>query len=137
MSEASRQGALEAAGLVHPHPDAVSAPLFARRVLPGRGQGAGEVRDAAGAPGRAVRSAPRRPRLLAGCFYLVAALRAGRDGRAAGRAAGRRGPVKLRPEIEEFIRWRRRLSGAELAEQVAARFGVMLHRRTIERARGR
>ena len=50
---------------------------------------------------------------------------------------GRRGPVKLRGEIAEFIRSAPAASGAVLAEQVADRFGVVLHRRTIERARGR
>ena len=49
---------------------------------------------------------------------------------------GRRGPVKLRPEIVEFIRAEAG-SGAQIAEQVADRFGVRLHRRTIERVRGR
>ena len=50
---------------------------------------------------------------------------------------GRRGPVKLRPEIVGFIRAEARGSGAQVAEQVAERFGVVLHRRTIERVRGR
>jgi len=44
--------------------------------------------------------------------------------------------VKLRPEIAEFIRDAGAGPG-ELAEQVADRFGVRLHRRTIERARAR
>ena len=50
---------------------------------------------------------------------------------------GRRGPVKLRPEIVEFIRAQAYGSGADVADQVAERFGVRLHRRTVERARGR
>ncbi len=50
---------------------------------------------------------------------------------------GRRGPVKLRPEIAEFIRSAPAASGAALAAQVADRFGVVLHRRTVERARAR
>ena len=51
---------------------------------------------------------------------------------------GRRGPVKLPPEIVAFIRAATRQgSGAEIAEQVADRFGVRLHRRTVERVRGR
>jgi hypothetical protein len=49
---------------------------------------------------------------------------------------GRRGPVKLSPEIVEFIRSGAPGSGAKVAEQVADRFGVRLHRRTIERVRG-
>jgi len=50
---------------------------------------------------------------------------------------GRRGPVKLRPEIVDFIRAVAHGSGAQIAEQVADRFGVVLHRRTVERVRGR
>ena len=51
---------------------------------------------------------------------------------------GRRGPVKLTAEIEAFLAAAPGgLSGAELAGQVAARFGVTLHRRTVERARQR
>ena len=45
--------------------------------------------------------------------------------------------MKLRPEITEFIRSAPTASGAALATEVAARFGVVLHRRTIERARAR
>ena len=37
---------------------------------------------------------------------------------------GRRGPVKLTPEIVEFIRSAGPSSGAQIAEQVADRFGV-------------
>jgi hypothetical protein len=43
----------------------------------------------------------------------------------------------LAPEIVEFIRSAAPASGAQVAEQVADRFGVQLHRRTVERARGR
>ena len=70
-------------------------------------------------------------------FYLVAASfeQSGMAGLLDERR-GRRGPVKLRPEIVEFIRADAG-SGAEMADQVAERFGVRLHRRTVERARGR
>ena len=48
----------------------------------------------------------------------------------------RRGPVKLTAEIVEFLQTAPPAqSGAELAGQVADRFGVVLHRRTVERAR--
>jgi hypothetical protein len=48
-----------------------------------------------------------------------------------------RQPEPQDPEIAEFIRSAPAGSGAVLAGQVADRFGVVLHRRTIERARGR
>jgi len=51
---------------------------------------------------------------------------------------GRRGPVKLSPEVLGFLRARRRehpsASGAELAREVERAYGVRLHRRTVERA---
>ena len=54
------------------------------------------------------------------------------------RVRGRRGPVKLTAEIVEFLQAAPPdRSGAELAAQVADRFGVVLHRRTVERARRR
>ena len=49
---------------------------------------------------------------------------------------GRRGPVKLRPEIVDFIRADTG-SGAQIAEQVADRLQCGSHRRTIERVRRR
>jgi transposase len=51
---------------------------------------------------------------------------------------GRRGPVKLTAEIAAFLALApAHLSGADLVGEVAARFGVTLHRRTVERARQR
>jgi transposase len=47
---------------------------------------------------------------------------------------GRRGPVKLTPEIVEFLD-RAEGTGSELTAEIEARFGVRLHRRTVERAR--
>ena len=49
---------------------------------------------------------------------------------------GRRGPLKLTPEVLEFLaRADRGRSGAQLAAEVQSRFGMSLHRRTVERAR--
>jgi len=49
---------------------------------------------------------------------------------------GRRGPVKLTPEIVEFLRTSpSQLSGAQLALEIEQRFRVSLHRRTVERLR--
>jgi len=72
-------------------------------------------------------------------YYLVAAAFAERG--MAGlvdERRGRRGPVKLNDEIVAFLRQAPpERSGAELAREVEARFGVALHRRTAERARRR
>ena len=52
--------------------------------------------------------------------------------------ARRRGPLKLYGEVGEFVRAADpSLSGAAVAKLVEERFGVGLHRRTIERARAR
>ena len=49
---------------------------------------------------------------------------------------GRRGPLRLTDEIVSFLRSApREASGAQLALEVEQRFGVSLHRRTVERAR--
>ena len=72
-------------------------------------------------------------------FYLVSAAfeQAGMSGLLDDKR-GRRGPVKLTAEIVEFLQTAPPgRSGAELAAQVADRFGVVLHRRTVERARRR
>jgi transposase len=141
VSEASRLAALQQAGLVHPRADAVTAPLFSSGgfFLPAdkvqvkyemlRAHLTGQVPVTAAAAAHGYSRA---------AFYLVAAAfaEAGMAGLLDERR-GRRGPVKLGPEITEFIRSAPPASGAALAEQVEARFGVVLHRRTIERARAR
>jgi hypothetical protein len=48
---------------------------------------------------------------------------------------GRHGPLKITPEIDAYVRSAQQLSGAALSEEVAERFGVVLHRRTLERLR--
>lgn len=50
---------------------------------------------------------------------------------------GRKGPLKASLEVVEFVRTMKqeqpRLSGAELGGMVEERFGIRLHRRTVER----
>jgi transposase len=50
---------------------------------------------------------------------------------------GRKGPLKASVEVVEFVRQAKanspEVSGAELARQVLERFGISLHRRTVER----
>jgi len=53
---------------------------------------------------------------------------------------GRRGPLKLSPEVLAFLEGRRRerpgASAVELASELEQAMGVGLHRRTVERALG-
>ena len=72
-------------------------------------------------------------------FYLVA--RAFEEAGMVGlldERPGRRGPVKVSPEVVAFLEARRRerpdASGAELADELDHALGVRLHRRTVERA---
>ncbi len=141
VSEASRMAALEQAGLVHPRADAVTAALFSSAgfFLPAdKVQVKYEMLRAHLVEHVPVTAAAAAHGYSRAAFYLVAAAfeQAGMAGLLDERR-GRRGPVKLSPEITEFIRSVPPASGAALAEQVAARFGVVLHRRTIERARAR
>lgn len=141
VSEASRLAALAQAGLVHLRPEAVAAPLFSAGgffLAADKVQVKYEMLRAHFADGDPVSRAAAAHGYSRAAFYLVAAgfADAGMAGLVDERR-GRRGPVKLRPEIAEFIRSAPAASGAVLAAQVAERFGVRLHRRTVERARGR
>ena len=142
MAESARRRALERAGLLHPHPEAVRAAPFVERpdffAAFDKVQVKYEMLRAHLAEHVPVTVAAASHGYSRAAFYLVAASfeQAGMAGLLDERR-GRRGPVKLRGEITEFIRSAPPASGAALAEQVAARFGVVLHRRTIERARAR
>ena len=141
MSDTTRLRALTDAGLVHPDPDAVLAPLFTSG--PGFFLAADKVqvkyemlraRLVEGVPVAEAAAAHGYSR--AACYLVAAAFEQSGMAGLLDERRGRRGPVKLRPEIVDFIRADTG-SGAQIAEQVAERFGVRLHRRTIERTRVR
>ena len=70
-------------------------------------------------------------------FYLIVASyeAQGMQGLVDGRR-GRRGPLKLTPEIVNFIAGTGQdVSSALLVERIEQHFAVRLHRRTVERAR--
>ena len=141
MSDTTRLRALTEAGLLHPNPDGVYAPLFTGGsgffLASDKVQVKYEMLRARLVDGLPVSEAAVAHGYSRAAFYLVAAAfdQSGMAGLVDERR-GRRGPVKLRPEIAEFIRAEAG-SGAQIAEQVADQFGVRLHRRTIERVRGR
>ncbi len=140
MSEATRLRSLNEAGLLHSSPESVVAPLFTTGagffLAEDKVQVKYEMLRAHLVDEVPVTEAAAAHGYSRAAFYLVAASfdQLGMAGLLDERR-GRRGPVKLTPEIVEFIRTAAPGSGAEIADQVAVRFGVVLHRRTVERAR--
>ena len=141
MSEATRLRSLIEAGLLHSSPESVVAPLFTAGagffLVEDKVQVKYEMLRAHLVDEVPVTEAAAAHGYSRAAFYLVAASfdQLGMAGLLDERR-GRRGPVKLTPEIVEFIRTAAPGSGAAIADQVAVRFGVRLHRRTIERVRG-
>ena len=141
MSRSTRRRALEHAGLVHPCPEAVTAPLFDGRepffLALDKVQVKYEMLRAHVVEGLSATAAAEQHGYSRAAFYLVTTAfdEAGMRGLLDERR-GRRGPLKLTPAVLAFLADADRgLSGAELARAIEARFGVSLHRRTIERAR--
>jgi transposase len=142
MSDTSRLRVLRAEGLLHPRPEAVRAPLFADGgffLAADKVQVKYEMLRAHELDGLSVTAAAAAHGYSRAGFYLVAAAfeHAGMTGLLDDKR-GRRGPVKLSAPIAEFLASApASRSGAELAAEVSERFGVVLHRRTVERARRR
>jgi transposase len=142
MTEASRRRALTEAGLIHPRVDAVGAPLFDDGgffLAADKVQVKYEMLRAHLLDGLSVTAAAGLHGYSRAGFYLVASAfeREGMTGLLDDKR-GRRGPVKLTAEITAFLSAAPvGVSGADLVTEVAARYGVVLHRRTVERARRR
>ena len=136
----SRLEALAAAGLLHPDPGGVSAPLFAGPegffLAADKVQVKYEMLRAHAVDGLTASAAARAHGYSRAAFYLVAAAfdAAGVAGLLDERR-GRKGPVKLTDEILAFLQAESGRSAAAVAAEVESRFGVRLHRRTVERAR--
>jgi transposase len=145
VARPARYRALEQAGLLHPAPEAVVAEPF--RSCPeffasfDKVQVKYEMLRAHVLDGQSASAAARAHGYSRAAFYLVAAAfeRSGMVGLLDERP-GRRGPVKLSPEVVGFLEARRRArpeaSGAELAVELEAALGVRVHRRTVEKALG-
>lgn len=143
ISQVARTTALEKAGLVHPHPEAVTAPLFSGGepfFLPlDKVQVKYEMLRAHVVGDLSVTAAAGTHGYSRAAFYLVMSAfeQRGMAGLLDDRR-GRHGPVKLTPEIVSFLHTADpSLSGGDLAAEVERSFGVALHRRTVERARRR
>jgi transposase len=140
MTAQSRRASLEQRGLLHPRSAAVSASLFAGSypffMAEDKVQVKYEMLRAHLVDGVPATLAASSHGYSRAAFYLVAAgfEEAGMIGLLDERR-GRRGPLKLTPEVVAFINDSAAAMGTEeIAGAVAARFGVELHRRTIERA---
>ena len=141
MNTSQRLRTLTAARLLHPRHDAVTAALFDGEqpfFLPqDKVQVKYEMLRAHIVDGLSATQAAQRHGYSRAAFYLiVAAFEAqGMTGLVDGRR-GRRGPLKLTPEILEFVAGAGpEVSSAQLAEQIERQFAVRVHRRTVERAR--
>jgi len=145
MAASARYRALEAAGLVHPAPEAVVSEPFGSHpeffASFDKVQVKYEMLRAHVLDGDSATAAARAHGYSRASFYLVAAgfEQSGMVGLLDERP-GRRGPLKLSPEVLAFLEARRRgrpgASGAELASELETALGVRLHRRTLEKALG-
>jgi len=143
MAASVRYRAVEQAGLLHPSPEAVVVepfrshpPFFARF---DKVQVKYEMLRAHVLDGQSASAAASAHGYSRAAFYLVQAAfeRSGMVGLLDERP-GRRGPLRLSPEVLAFLEARRRevpeASGAQLAREVEAALGVKLRRRTVEKA---
>jgi transposase len=141
MTTASRRRVLEQSGLLHPRPEAVTAHVFDGRnpffLALDKVQVKYEMLRAHIVDGTSATAAAEQHGYSRAAFYLITTAfdEAGMRG-LLDEPRGRRGPLKLTPEVIAFVASADpTLSGARLAQEVEARFGVRLHRRTIERSR--
>lgn len=140
LSLEQRRRTLAAAGLLHPHPAAVHAEVFvgdnAFFQAFDKIQVKYEMLRAHLVEGVAVVDAASQHGYSRAAFYLVAEAfdQEGMVGLLDDKR-GRHGPLKVTPEIDAYVRSAAQLSGATLSREVAERFGVVLHRRTLERLR--
>jgi hypothetical protein len=141
-SNTGRRQVLQAAGLVHPRPDAVTAPLFQSGdpffFALDKVQVKYEMLRAHFADGETVTAAAGMHGYSRAEFYLVSAAfdRAGMTGLLDERR-GRKGPSKLTEDVHAFLDELGPCSAAEAAAAVADQLGVRLHPRTVQRARRR
>lgn len=127
-------------GLLHPDPAAVTAPQFAGSegffLAADKVQVKYEMLRAHAVDGLSATAAARAHGYSRAAFYLaMAAFEAAGVAGLLDDRRGRKGPVKLTADILAFLHAGGGRSGAALAAEVEARFGVRLHRRTVERAR--
>jgi transposase len=138
----SRRRVLEASGLSHPRPEAVTSPLFVAGnpffFALDKVQVKYEMLRVHFCEGDTVTAAARSHGYSRAEFYLVAAAfdEAGMAGLLDGRR-GRKGPVKLTEDVQVFLDGLDPCSAPDAAALLEEQLGVRLHPRTIQRARQR
>jgi transposase len=139
MSAGSRREALQALRLLHPRPEAVTAPLFGTHgffLAADKVQVKYEMLRAHVADGQTVTAAAAVHGYSRAEFYLVAA--AFEDKGMTGlldERRGRKGPVKLTTEVLALLERLGPCPAAEAAAVIESELGVRLHPRSIQRAR--
>ena len=140
MSAGSRRQALQALGLLHPRPGAVTAPLFHTHAVfflaPDKVQVKYEMLRAHVVDGQTVTAAAAAHGYSRAEFYLVAA--AFEDKGMTGlldERRGRKGPAKLTAEVRALLESLGPCPAAEAAAVIESELGVRLHPRSIQRAR--
>lgn len=142
MADAHKKRALERHGALNPTPQANPAELFQDHPHFFDAEDKIQVRyEMLRAPARGEMSVTRACELFGvsrQTFYTIKrAFEAQGVAGLAERKRGRKGPVKATIEVVEFLRSAKAedpsRSGAELARMAEERFGVQLHRRTVER----
>lgn len=142
MSHHTRRQALDASGLEHPRPEAVTAELFSGKssffFSLDKVQVKYEMLRAHFVDNLSVTVAAQAHGYSRAEFYLVAAAfeEWGMSGLVDGRR-GRKGPTKLTAEVQAFLDGLGPCSAADAADALEASLGVRLHPRSIQRARHR
>ena len=142
MSNNSRRQALEATGLVHPRPEAVTSPLFTGTspffLSLDKVQVKYEMLRAHVVEGITITEAAKGHGYSRAEFYLVVAAfeETGMAGLLDERR-GRKGPTKLTAEVSNFISGLGQYSATEVALALKEATGVSLSPRSIQRARRR
>jgi len=142
MAEPHKRQALQDRRTLHPAPETVTAELFLKHPEffdpEDKLQVRYELMRATGRGEMTVTEACRVFGISRQTFYILQRAFSARG--VAGlmdAKRGRKGPIKATGEVVKFVRKAKlespRLSGADLAVMVEERFGIKLHRRTLER----
>jgi transposase len=141
MARPSKRAFLEATGAWHPHPERVRAgPFLSHRFFDPRDkvQVKYEMVRAHAVVGEPIARVARAFGVTRETVYATSRRLATRGVLGlADEKRGRKGPVKITPAIRDFVVAAKQrepaLAAQALAEQIATEFGVVVHKKTVER----